>query len=214
MPKSTSIQLMVGFGAIIGLRAGLSLLLGALLAWLGLAPWVLAQGWAKSGPPDLDWFAPLVEWLLWPGVTLMTVSSLASFAQVIWQRRRRALQALQGEIGRLAEIGAAHDSGALAIGLPIPSGAPATLFARRETAGGADAEAVATRPYPSWFGIGQAVPPVTVPPATLSWCIGQGDQALPCQDSRITILEVDSFYSFTNNMFELVELREYNIYTL
>ncbi|MEN8665336.1 MAG: OPT/YSL family transporter, partial [Polycyclovorans sp.] len=31
--------LMIGFGAIIGPRAGLSLLLGALVAWLGLAPW-------------------------------------------------------------------------------------------------------------------------------------------------------------------------------
>jgi uncharacterized oligopeptide transporter (OPT) family protein len=59
--------LMVGFGAIIGLRAGLSLLLGAVVAWLGLAPWLLAQGWAAAGPADDVWFAPLVEWLLWPG---------------------------------------------------------------------------------------------------------------------------------------------------
>ncbi|HZH05634.1 MAG TPA: OPT/YSL family transporter, partial [Lautropia sp.] len=80
--------LMVGFGAIIGLRAGLSLLLGAVVAWLGLAPWLLAQGWAAAGPADDVWFAPLVEWLLWPGVTLMTVASLTGFVQALWLRRR------------------------------------------------------------------------------------------------------------------------------
>lgn len=81
--------LMVGFGAIIGLRAGLSLLFGAILAWLGLAPWLLEQGWAKAGSADTAWFASLVEWLLWPGVTLMTVSSLSAFAQALWQHRKR-----------------------------------------------------------------------------------------------------------------------------
>jgi uncharacterized oligopeptide transporter (OPT) family protein len=82
--------LMVGFGAIIGLRAGLSLLLGAILAWLLLAPWVLAQGWAQPGAPDEAWFGTLVEWLLWPGVTLMTVASLCAFVQAAWGHRRSA----------------------------------------------------------------------------------------------------------------------------
>ena len=36
--------LLVGFGGIVGLRVGLSLLLGALLAWGLLAPWLLAEG--------------------------------------------------------------------------------------------------------------------------------------------------------------------------
>ncbi|GJL60426.1 MAG: peptide transporter [Nitrospirales bacterium] len=74
--------LMVGFGAIIGLRAGLSLLIGAILAWGLIGPWVLTQGWipAESLPSDGYWFGPMVEWLLWPGVTLMVVASLTSFA--------------------------------------------------------------------------------------------------------------------------------------
>ncbi|MDT3779208.1 OPT/YSL family transporter [Nitrospira sp. MA-1] len=74
--------LMVGFGAIIGLRAGLSLLLGAILAWGIIGPWVLTQGWipAESLAPDGYWFGPMVEWLLWPGVTLMVMASLTSFA--------------------------------------------------------------------------------------------------------------------------------------
>lgn len=74
--------LMIGFGAIVGVRVGVSLLLGAVLAWGVLGPWALARGWAQAGAGDADafWFADMVPWLLWPGVTLMVTASLASFA--------------------------------------------------------------------------------------------------------------------------------------
>lgn len=74
--------LMVGFGAIIGIRAGLSLLLGAVLAWGIIGPWALYAGWARPGEPGPQafWFGAMVEWLLWPGVTLMVMASLTSFA--------------------------------------------------------------------------------------------------------------------------------------
>ncbi|ETK21943.1 OPT family oligopeptide transporter [Pseudomonas sp. FH1] len=77
--------LLVGFGGIIGIRVGLTLLLGALLAWGGLGPWLLAQQLVtlpagSSGPQ----FAALVEWLLWPGVSLMVCSTLASLAIRLW----------------------------------------------------------------------------------------------------------------------------------
>jgi uncharacterized oligopeptide transporter (OPT) family protein len=67
--------LLAGFGAIIGLRAGLSLAAGALLAWGGLAPWLLATHRVAAAG-----FGPLVEWLLWPGVSLMVAAALTSFA--------------------------------------------------------------------------------------------------------------------------------------
>ncbi|WP_339532643.1 OPT family oligopeptide transporter [Pseudomonas mucidolens] len=81
--------LLVGFGGIIGIRVGLTLLLGAVLAWGGLAPWLLAQGLVQlpagsSGPQ----FAALVEWLLWPGVSLMVCSTLASLSIRLWALRR------------------------------------------------------------------------------------------------------------------------------
>lgn len=87
--------LMLGFGAIVGLRAGLSLLLGAVLAWGVLAPLALARGWAKPGgaAPDAAWFGPLVEWLLWPGVSLMVLAALTAFAVSLlrlYRRRRHA----------------------------------------------------------------------------------------------------------------------------
>ncbi|WP_288437282.1 OPT/YSL family transporter, partial [uncultured Pseudomonas sp.] len=73
--------LLLGFGGIIGLRVGLSLLLGTLLAWGGVAPWLLAGGVAAlqaeaSGPQ----YAFLVQWLLWPGVSLMVSATLAALA--------------------------------------------------------------------------------------------------------------------------------------
>lgn len=71
--------MMLGFGAIIGWRAGFSLCMGTLLAWGVLAPQVVGQGWVTPPAEQVLWFAPLVEWLLWPGVTLMVVSSLSSF---------------------------------------------------------------------------------------------------------------------------------------
>lgn len=74
--------LMLGFGAIIGLRAGVSLLLGALLAWGVLGPLALARGWAEPGAHQAGafWFGSMVEWLLWPGVAMMVVASLTSVA--------------------------------------------------------------------------------------------------------------------------------------
>lgn len=77
--------LLVGFGAIIGIRVGLTLLLGAVLAWGGPAPWLLEQGLVQL-PPDSSGpqFAALVEWLLWPGVSLMVCSTLASLAIRLW----------------------------------------------------------------------------------------------------------------------------------
>jgi putative OPT family oligopeptide transporter len=71
--------LMIGFGAIIGIRAGISLLLGAAIAWGALGPYALAHGWAEAGTAGGYWFGPMVKWLLWPGVAMMVVASLTSF---------------------------------------------------------------------------------------------------------------------------------------
>jgi len=84
--------LMVGFGAIAGLRVGLSALLGAVIAWGLLAPVALSYGWAQAGEAaDAAWFGPLVEWLLWPGATLMVVAALTSVSiSLVRMARQRA----------------------------------------------------------------------------------------------------------------------------
>lgn len=81
--------LLLGFGGIIGLRVGLSLLLGATIAWGLIAPWLLADGLVimpagVSGPQ----FALLIEWLLWPGVSLMVCSTLTSLGLRFLRARR------------------------------------------------------------------------------------------------------------------------------
>lgn len=82
--------MLIGFGSIIGIRVGLTLLFGAALAWGGLAPGLIGHGWVvlapdASGPQ----FAALVEWLLWPGVSLMVCATLTSLAVRLLQERRR-----------------------------------------------------------------------------------------------------------------------------
>lgn len=81
--------LLLGFGGIIGLRVGLSLFLGAVIAWGLIAPWLLAEGLVEmpagaSGPQ----FALLIEWLLWPGVSLMVCSTLTALGLRFLRARR------------------------------------------------------------------------------------------------------------------------------
>ncbi|MCP5145226.1 MAG: OPT/YSL family transporter [Gammaproteobacteria bacterium] len=86
--------LLLGFGAIIGPRTGLSLALGAVLAWGLLGPWVIQQGWVDpavaADAPDL--FGPLVNWLLWPGIALMLSSTLVHLGLAFWHSRRATAQ--------------------------------------------------------------------------------------------------------------------------
>jgi len=84
--------MLAGFGAIIGFRAGVSLLLGSILSWGLLGPWGLYAGFVTPGEadPDAVWFASMIEWLLWPGVALMVGSALTKFVLQAWESRRRA----------------------------------------------------------------------------------------------------------------------------
>ena len=81
--------LMAAVGGLVGLRSCISLLGGAGIAYLVLAPWLVSDGKAAldkaqaaahnaSLAPELH-IVPFAEWLLWPGVTLMVVASLVSF---------------------------------------------------------------------------------------------------------------------------------------
>jgi OPT family oligopeptide transporter len=75
-------MMMVGVGALIGWRACVSLLGGAILAWGIIAPRVLELGWANPGlnSTSASWYTTVLTWLLWPGVAMMVTSSLTSFA--------------------------------------------------------------------------------------------------------------------------------------
>jgi putative OPT family oligopeptide transporter len=100
--------LLLGFGAIVGLRVGLSLLLGAVLAWGGIAPWLLnseqvALPAGATGPQ----FSVLVQWLLWPGVSLMVCATLAALGARLWQQRAVLKPGKRGGAVKLPQRGPA-----------------------------------------------------------------------------------------------------------
>jgi putative OPT family oligopeptide transporter len=72
--------LMIGFGAIVGLRVGLSLLIGAVVAWGLMAPWLFATGRVPMLGENQTVYGNAVEFLLWPGVAMMVVAALVSFS--------------------------------------------------------------------------------------------------------------------------------------
>lgn len=75
--------LMIAVGALGSLRTGVSMLTGALFAWLVLGPIAVEHGWATvpdDAGPDQAWFVHLMKWLLWPGVAMMVTASLTSVA--------------------------------------------------------------------------------------------------------------------------------------
>ena len=108
--------LFIAVGAIIGTRAGLSMLIGAAVAWGIFGPMAIAEGWVDakltvdgvettvllSDPAwlaekgDIPWFGPLVKWLLWPGVAMMVVASLTSFA-FSWRSVVAAIKGSRGD---------------------------------------------------------------------------------------------------------------------
>lgn len=67
--------LAVALGGLIGFRTCASLLVGSLFAFAILVPIEVARG--NIAAPG---YRPAVPWLVWPGVTLMVVSALASLA--------------------------------------------------------------------------------------------------------------------------------------
>lgn len=74
--------MMYAVGALIGPRVGISMMLGALIAWGWLAPHAFEEGWVPPGPADpaKPWFNAGLQWLLWPGVAMMVTAALTSFA--------------------------------------------------------------------------------------------------------------------------------------
>jgi putative OPT family oligopeptide transporter len=80
--------LLVGGGALLGFRTGWSMLLGGLLNFCLLAPWMHDRG--VFGTVS---FRSLLGWSLWPGAALMIAAGLLGFA-FQWRAVLRALSGL------------------------------------------------------------------------------------------------------------------------
>jgi OPT family oligopeptide transporter len=117
--------LMIGFGAIVGFRVGLSLLLGAILAWGVIAPWLFASGRLPMPEDSAGSIYPVaVEFLLWPGVALMVCAALVSFSFSIpgmLRSLRRGNHVSSGEPDELQAVEARPDEVRIAnVGPGIP----------------------------------------------------------------------------------------------
>lgn len=74
---------MFGAGGLMGIRTGVSLMIGATINYFLLAPWMIEQGDIRgivdsSGELTFG-FRAITEWSLWGGVSMMVVASLLAF---------------------------------------------------------------------------------------------------------------------------------------
>jgi putative OPT family oligopeptide transporter len=84
----------LGAGALIGFRVGWSLLLGALVNYAVLAPWMARAGVITAADPARGLgFADVTRWSLWTGMPIMVVSSLVTLGGG-WRTMARAFSGL------------------------------------------------------------------------------------------------------------------------
>lgn len=84
--------IMVAAGAIMGIRVGISLFVGAILYYGVLGPILVKEGIAEPG------YRGIVSWTLWPATAMMVTSGLLSFA-LRWRTVLRAFQGLANLFG-------------------------------------------------------------------------------------------------------------------
>jgi OPT family oligopeptide transporter len=70
----------IGAGALIGVRTTMWMSLGATASWLFVVPWVVDHGYIAINPDAPNYFAKAARWTMWPGVTMLVVSGITSFA--------------------------------------------------------------------------------------------------------------------------------------
>ena len=137
--------LMLSVGALVGLRAAASMLLGGTLAWAVFAPWLLRNGIVKE--PSFGAFA---TWLVWPALGLLVAGSFLPLL-LDWRTLVRSLRDVAGLLTRKRpKTGAVTDIGGVA-GLTEATDSPT----------GADAPAAPSRVLPA-LGIAGLVAVVVV----------------------------------------------------
>ena len=95
---------MMAAGGLMGIRTGVSLMVGAVLNYCILAPWMIRAG--DIAPRLVDGvatygFRPITTWALWWGVAIMTTSSLFAF----FARPKVLLGAFRGMFSRRSANG-------------------------------------------------------------------------------------------------------------
>jgi uncharacterized oligopeptide transporter (OPT) family protein len=85
--------IMVAAGAIMGIRVGISLFVGAIVYYGVIGPVLVEEGIAQPG------YRGIVSWTLWPATAMMVTSGLLSFA-FRWRTVVRAFRGLSSLVGR------------------------------------------------------------------------------------------------------------------
>ena len=88
--------LLLSTGVMMGLRTAASMALGAAIAWLGLAPWLVRTQIVKEVS-----FSACSSWLVWPGLGLLLAGSFLPLI-LDWRSAARALRDLGGFVRRRA----------------------------------------------------------------------------------------------------------------
>jgi OPT family oligopeptide transporter len=99
---------MVGAGGLMGIRTGLSLLVGGLINYAVLAPLMIQRGDIAANARGTIGFREITFWSLWCGVAMMTVASLLAFfgkPRILWS----AFTKLAGAALRLRGAGDSAD---------------------------------------------------------------------------------------------------------
>jgi uncharacterized oligopeptide transporter (OPT) family protein len=95
--------LLLSTGVMMGLRAALSMALGAAIAWVGLGPWLVRSGIAAEAS-----FPACSPWLVWPGLGLLMAGSFLPLL-LDWRAVVRALADLPALLrGRTGGMGGAQ----------------------------------------------------------------------------------------------------------
>jgi len=80
--RAESDFIMVAAGGLMGIRTGVSLMIGAVINYFWLVPWMIARhdivGTPVDGVTDFS-MTEITKWSLWAGVSMMTTSSLFGF---------------------------------------------------------------------------------------------------------------------------------------
>lgn len=85
--------IMIAAGAIMGIRVGVSLLLGAVIYYGVIGPILIERGIVAAG------YRGIVSWILWPATAMMLTGGLLAFA-LRWKTIVRAFSGLSGLFGR------------------------------------------------------------------------------------------------------------------
>jgi putative OPT family oligopeptide transporter len=70
----------LGAGALVGLRTTAWMAVGATICWAVLVPWSIGRGYVIPDPAAFNHFELASKWCMWPGVTMLVVGGLVSFA--------------------------------------------------------------------------------------------------------------------------------------